>query len=388
MNTPQPRPRSAVLVSAVLLLMTAALPAAVARPLRGLVLAPLRATPDRLRRHAAEGGTSAVLMVDETTVGDVSGAIRRCRAAGLEVDYWVEVARSPRLADEHPEWMASLQGHPEWRRLHKSAPIPAEGEVIKTYPWVPVLNREPFAAQRDRVRGLLARIPAARRVFLNDLQAAPSACGCGNLLCRWTTDYGPIRTATDYGPGAAAAFTAAIAEAARHSTVVPVWAPECEAEEQPKGRHCDGVACFPGQCWNTWSSQLTPVAGRSTTIGVLAMYRALQRDDRIYGGEAGWVAKAVRSFAEIPPQRGGQPVAAQRLVAILQGWGVTDAQRQAQMDQAAASGVRGWLMAETPIDQSWEPRLLRPRPGPKQGPVKELPLAMDHSSDLRHVHHP
>ena len=45
----------------------------------------------------------------------------------------------------------------------------------------------------------LVATPLGRR-FLNDLQAAPSACGCGNTFCRWTPDYGPIRTATELPP--------------------------------------------------------------------------------------------------------------------------------------------------------------------------------------------
>ena len=57
---------------------------------------------------------------------------------------------------------------------------PADDEVVKTYPWVPVLSREGFDAQLARVRKLLDGLPRPAGVFLNDLQAAPSACGCGH----------------------------------------------------------------------------------------------------------------------------------------------------------------------------------------------------------------
>ncbi len=47
----------------------------------------------------------------------VRAAVDRTERAGLAFAYWIEVARSPELANEHPEWMASLQTHDEWRRL-------------------------------------------------------------------------------------------------------------------------------------------------------------------------------------------------------------------------------------------------------------------------------
>ena len=84
-------------------------------------------------------------------------AARLASAAGLQLFYWIEVARCPELADAHPEWMASLQGHPEWRRFYSKLPKPSDDEVVKNYPWVPVIYKESFEAHHARVRGLRER---------------------------------------------------------------------------------------------------------------------------------------------------------------------------------------------------------------------------------------
>jgi hypothetical protein len=256
--------------------------------------------------------------------------------------------------------MASLQGHGEWRRLFPHTREPGAGEVVKNYPWVPILYQEAFDAQLQRVKGLLQPLPPARGIFLNDLQAGPSACGCGNLLCRWTPDYGPIQTATRLPPNAAAQFVAAVGQMAPGAAIIPVWTTECEAQE--KEHDCAGVGCFEGACWREYTAQLMPVARESPTLAALCLYRAFGRDTPRYGGEAAWVAQALRSFVEMPPQRGGQPVATERILAVLQGWDVTPAQREAQIRQCREAGARGYVMALTKIDQSWEPRVIQHSP--------------------------
>ncbi|MBP85683.1 MAG: hypothetical protein CMJ64_03040 [Planctomycetaceae bacterium] len=94
-----------------------------------------------------------------------------------------------------------------------------------------ILNKEPFQQQLQRVEKLLADRAQPKGVFLNDLQGAPSACGCGNHLCRWTTDYGKIRTATRLGNDAPAAFVVAVKKLLPQSNVIPVWTTECEEHD-------------------------------------------------------------------------------------------------------------------------------------------------------------
>jgi len=121
--------------------------------------------------------------------------------SGLELWYWIEIARDESMARQHPEWMSSIQGHPEWRRFHPAFPKVKENEIVKVYPWVPVFYEEALQAHLQKVNQLLRQWPAPHGIFLNDLQGAPTACGCGHPLCRWTSDYGPKKSATRLGHG-------------------------------------------------------------------------------------------------------------------------------------------------------------------------------------------
>jgi hypothetical protein len=252
--------------------------------------------------------------------------------------------------------MASIQTHPEWRRFYPTLPTLKPGEVVKTYPWVPVWYEESFAAHLERVKALLKPVPAARGIFLNDLQAAPSACGCGHHLCRWTPDYGPLRTAKQLGDSAAADFVAAVREVAPGSRIIPVWVTECE--EHDAKELCAGVGCFKGACWREWTTQLRQVATQAETLGALVPYRALQRDLARYGSEAGWIKAAVASFNTMPARYDQPGVAANRIVTVLQGWDVTPEQVQAQIARSLESGAAGFLVPRVRIEQGWEPRIL------------------------------
>lgn len=257
------------------------------------------------------------------------------RSRGRPLYYWIEVGRNTTLAEKHPMWMASLQGHNEWRRFFPKLAKPVEREVVKNYPWTPVMYQEAFDAHLSRVKELLRVLPSPDGVFLNNLQGAPSACGCGNSLCRWTTDYGPIRTATRLAPDAAARFVAAVRMLAPKSKIIPVWVTECE--EQDKEKLCAGVGCFEGACWREWTAQLMPLADQAETIAVLGTWRALKRD-------AGWVERAIGSFTRMPPRKGGRPVDASRLIAIVE-------------REQDPTPVGGRVVAREPIEQDWEPRI-------------------------------
>ncbi len=287
-------------------------------------------------------------------------AAERILGAGLELHYFIEIARCPELAQQNPRWMASLQGHPEWRRLHKEFPQPTASEVVKAYPWTPILYREAFDAHLVRVTKLLAARPSARSVFLNDLQGAPSACGCGNPVCRWTSDYGPILTATKLGDDAAARFVAAVKRIAPATThVVPIWVTECEEHDKARHALCAGVACYQGICWKAYARQLPPLAAQSETLGALLLYKEFSQDVPHYEQPAGWIGHALKhGFTDQLVKNGAPPIAASRLVAVLQGWDASDAEIQAQIEQARSAGAGGWIVALTRIDQSWQPRII------------------------------
>ena len=328
---------------------------------RGAMLAAEQVTDARLEALKASGTHAVVLQLRDGVDARVEERIActKIEQAGLQLNYWIEVARCAELADAHPEWMASLQGHPEWRRLFESPPTPRDNEVVKTYPWVPILNEEPFQGQLRRVQHLLDDRPTPQGVFLNDLQGAPSACGCGNHLCRWTSDYGKILTATPKGNRAPADFVAAVQKLLPDAQVIPVWTTECEEHDGAKDGLCAGVGCFKGICWKAYTQQLMPIAANSSNIGVLLPYQAFQRDEPLYGGPADWISHAVTSFQTMPPQHGGQPVAADRLLAVLQGWKVTDKQVARQIEIATKSGVGGYVVSYAEIHQDWRPQIFR-----------------------------
>ena len=73
--------------------------------------------------------------------------------------------------------MASLQGHPEWRRLFPQAPQPRDGEVVKNYPWVPVLYQEAAAALECPVGTVRSRLNRARAILARKLSGAARSIG-------------------------------------------------------------------------------------------------------------------------------------------------------------------------------------------------------------------
>lgn len=360
-------PRSLLAAAALVLFFGLAL-AAEERPaarLRGALLTAEMANAGRLKELREQGYTAVVLLLhDDSEAGrqvdrDAAG---RIDAAKLDLWHWIEVARCPELAAEHPEWMGSLQGHLEWRRYFKDFPYPQTGEVVKNFPWVPVLYQESFDAHLGRIKKLLAARPASKGLLLNDLQGPPSACGCGNPVCRWTADYGPKKTATSLGDDAAARFVAEVEKLAGSETpVVPVWTTECEAHDVANDALCAGVGCYKGICWKAYSRQLRALAAHSPRIGALLLYKQFGQDTKSYPESAGWVGHALRGFQKPPPGSGGQPIEPQRLVAILQGWNVSDAELAAQQSQAAAAGAAGQVVAFAEIDQTWSPRIVKAR---------------------------
>ena len=328
--------------------------------LQGALLAAQQATNEKLQSLRQSGMNAVVIELAGIRPAGrqrENAAAKRVHQSKLDLYYWIEVARCPELADAHPEWMASLQGHSQWRRLFADAPHPKDNEVIKNYPWVPILNSEAFTAQQDRIRQLLEDRPKPKGVFLNDLQGAPSACGCGNTLCRWTTDYGPIRTATKLGADAAARFVDSIRERIPGVSVIPVWTTECEEHDGAQDGACAGVGCFHGICWKAYSDQLEPVARQNGQLGVLMPYVAFGRDLPIYGERASWIQHAVGTFQAMPPRHNRESVPASKLIAILQGWDVTQDQITAQIRIARASGVADYVVALAKIRQDWEPRV-------------------------------
>jgi hypothetical protein len=326
-----------------------------AAKLKAALLAPEQVSESKLANLKAESYTAVGISLSESNPAAQASAAARISHSTLDLYYWIEIGRNPALAEAHPEWMASIQTHQEYRRFFPELPKLETNQVVKNYPWVPVLYRETFPVHLERVRKLLEGKPQPAGIFLNDLQGSPSACGCGHHLCRWTTDYGPLRTATRLPNDAAARFVGEVQKLTPKARIIPVWTSECE--EVDAKTLCAGVNCFKGTCWREFTAQLQAVAETSETIGALLPYKAFRRDLAEYGPTAGWISHALDSFSKMPMRYASNGVPTSRLIAVLQGWDVTSQQIGAQLEQTQNAGAAGVLVSFVPIEQDWEPRV-------------------------------
>src|SRR6266849_4180593 len=135
--------------------------------LRAALLAAAQVSTSRIQTLKEQRCNAVALLLDETDSQKQAAAASEIRSNGLDLAYWVEIARNPSLADAHPEWMASIQTHPEWRRFFPNLPALKTNEVVKNYPWVPVLYQETFPVHLERVRRLLEGKPHPTGIFLN-----------------------------------------------------------------------------------------------------------------------------------------------------------------------------------------------------------------------------
>lgn len=311
-----------------------------------------------LRAAAAAGDDTVVLAIGDhdVTTTMVAGATA-VRAAGLRLGYWIEVGHCERLADAHPEWVASLQGHGEWRQNAPDFAEPPADQVVIAWPWVPVRYAEAFAAHQQRVAAQLRALPPADFVFLNDLQGPPAACGCGNVLCRWATDYTlhgqpPAREATLLPPDAAARFVAGVQTLVPASLVIPVWVTECEEADTTADGACHGVGCYHGACWREFDRQWVPLRDHCSHIALCLTWRTFGRDLPRYDDQAGWVAFASAHLRERAKSHHGGELAATRLVAIVDDDGTGKG-----VAMARAAGITAILVLRVGIDATFQPRL-------------------------------
>jgi hypothetical protein len=332
------------------------------------VLVPLQEVTSENAARWRKEGFSALAVVLEDNAG-TSSLERAAKVAGehaLDLYYWIEVGRNVALARQHPEWMASLGMHDDWRRRFPNVRPTGKDEVAKAWPWVPIRYREAYEAHRTRIARLVARVPAGYRgVLLNDLQGGPASCGCGNLQCRWATDYHvPSLAARLDATRAAADFVAEIAKLLPDKEVIPVWTTECEKEDLPVSKlppgswntgYCGNVPCFD-YCRQRFAEQWQALqANREGPTALLLLHREFQRERKEYGEPTRWIAAALTQF-----EKGlDKPVSRDRLWLVVQGYGVS-AEEQAHVRQtAAALGTRRILVARTRIDQSYEPRFVK-----------------------------
>ena len=314
-----------------------------------------------------EGFTSLVIVLDERfDAGVYQRAAEAIATNALDVYYWIEVGRNPAFADEHPQWMASLGSHNDWRKLFPDTTELQEGEVAKAWPWTPIGYQKAFDAHLVRIKTLLERLPSGYRgLLLNDLQGGPSSCGCGNLQCRWAIDYGVPATAEKLaGHDIAAKFVIDVGKLAAGKVVIPVWTTECEQEDmalekQPQRDwttgYCGDVDCFHyclarfAEQWNAFHE-----THRGPT-GVLLLHKEFRRADAEYGPAASWITHAAQYLEHKDLKR----VTPQKLWLIVQGYDVSPEEEKSARHAASQTGAAKVVVARTRIDQSYEPRIVR-----------------------------
>jgi hypothetical protein len=329
-------------------------------------------TPEAVKRESirdwkADRFSGVVLLLDETNRTALVPVTTQLGEASLPFHYWIEVGRNPAMAEAHPRWMASLGMHDDWQKAFPNVTAPKKGEIAKAFPWVPINYREAFEAHVERVQKLLAGAPTNHQgVFLNHLQAGPSSCGCGNLQCRWATDYGVSATGT-FVDDAAGRFLSAVREFARGKPLIPVWTTECEHNDLPADRAKDGkstglcgtVGCSVGQCPKDFTKQWNSLRrAHAGSIALLALHREFGRTNVNFAHGAAWVPRTVGYLDETLPNNGGAKFPRDRLTVVVQG-----ATRKEEHDARAAAkamGVANVIVSRVRLDQSFQPRILRP----------------------------
>jgi hypothetical protein len=319
-------------------------------------------TPATLTQWKTDGFKAVAVVLDERTdEAAYRATARHISSAALDLYWWIEVARNARLAAAHPRWMASLGSHDDWQKNFRNLAEPKIGEIAKAYPWVPINYQEAFDAHLSRIDQLLQRVPRDwKGLLLNDLQAGPSSCGCGNLQCRWAVDYHVRSTATKLeGDDVAAKFIAEISKRAAGKALIPVWTTECEEVDLPPDKNrgrpgtglCGSVGCATGACPDAFTRQWSALASaHDGPIGLLALQTAFQRTQKQFGGGPGWVTNAIAYLNQTVPANGGKSVSADRLWVVVE-----DASAR---EVAAKVGVGAVIVARTKIDQSYEPRMI------------------------------
>ena len=281
-------------------------------PRTALIVEPEAINTETVSRWKKEAAAFLVVVLDERFDASVYKRASQAAATGsLDIYYWIEVGRHPAFAEEHPEWLASIGSHEDWRKLFREVPKRKKDEVVKAWPWTPIAYRKTFDAHLTRIKALLERVPSGYRgVLLNDLQGGPTSCGCGNLQCRWAIDYGvPATTEKFSGHDVAVRFLAQVEKFAPSKEVIPVWTIECEQEDMALGKepkrdwstgYCGDVDCCNyclARFAEQWNALLEAYDG---PVAILLLHKEFRRTGKDYGPAAGWVSRALGYLKERP----------------------------------------------------------------------------------------
>ncbi|MBX9791880.1 MAG: DUF3179 domain-containing protein [Pirellulales bacterium] len=335
-------------------------------PQQAVLVNPTDVTAEHLAAWRRAGFSAIVTVLDErfapAAYQQASAVIEQ---AGWPQYHWVEVGRCPALADAHPRWMAGLGMHDDWVERFPDARAPRPGEVAKAYPWVPIGYRAAFEAHVARVQQLLERVPTDfRGLLLNDLQAGPSSCGCGNVRCRWALDYHVPATAGEpVGDDAAGRFLQRVGQLAPAKELIPIWTTECDAIDLPGAPHgtglCGQVKCAHTTCPKAFARQWQAlVEGHDGAIGLLALHRELQQPGGRGQPRAAWVASPLEYVEQIGKIAKLEPIARQRLWIVVEDLDLPVAEAKTVRDIVSQQRPAMVVIARVRVDQSFVPRII------------------------------
>lgn len=336
-------------------------------------------TPDQVSRQAvenwkAEGFNAVALILDETNTATVKAAAAPLATAAMPFHYWIEVGRNVSFANTHPEWMASAGMHEDWRKNFSKTPQARAGEVVKAFPWVPINYKEAFAAHVKRVEQLLRDAPTNHSgVLLNHLQAGPSSCGCGNLQCRWATDYRVPATGTRVGEDAAAQFVRSVQKLVPNTPVVPVWTTECEHDDLPAAKRadrrstglCGTVGCATGACPKEFASQWESLTkDHRHPVALLALHNDFARTNAAFAQGPAWVPRTIAYVEDTLLHEAKTSFPRARTWLVVQGANASE--ERAARKAAANARAANVIVSRVRLDQSFEPRVIRVSSAPRQ----------------------
>ena len=244
-----------------------------------------------------------------TLAGDAEeadGAVRAASAAGLESQAWVQVARDPHAAQQHPEWMHCPQHH-EWLRHFPEYPGMHPALVA---PYIGLNTQAAFEYALAKTKQRIEAAGWARQVWLADIQGPPMGCGCGNPCCRsWDNAPGPKLASTPYDRPEVLfplEFYAALTALLPDTRLVPALCPECERSieldgvndpDGPEGTGlCQGVPCGDVCTRQYFPTLLAGFRKVTEPIGLLLMVDALEKNHAVFGSPRQWAGRAHRHY--------------------------------------------------------------------------------------------
>lgn len=229
--------------------------------------------------------------------------------AGLQNHGWIQVARDPIAAEEHPEWMHAPQHH-EW--LRRFPQFKGQHPALVA-PYIGLNTVEALAYALHKTQEILQESLGLAQVWVADLQGPPMGCGCGNPCCRsWDNAPGEKVAQSAYENPELLfplevfkRLRASLSELSTPPLLVPVLCPECErgvalsGVEDPDGPGgtdlCQGIPCVRPCALDYWPRLLQSFRRESRRVGLLLAAESLKKDHPVYG-PVGWPKLAHRHY--------------------------------------------------------------------------------------------